>query len=389
MDVKDDFSQLKSAQFLTLLLVSDSSVEPPADVLPRLLSLLSSLVNSGAPQASLAAMVPGAGVLSPPQSQGGFAEGNGADVAIQLLEALLRNTKYRKLVWNEEIRKLSETAKDDTEISGGETMTIIVGLRSILRASATPASRGPSGTSTPSNGSSTAASGVGSSSSSMQSGATLVAAGASSRGGPTSMGGGVGVQMVYQVVFCIWLLSFDDNIAGQLNTKFGLVALLADVARNAIKEKVVRVIVATLRNLVVKAPSVNAPALLGSRGLALMDSLASRKWSDEEIPEDVEAVRSVLADKLKGMSTYDEYISELASGRLTWDNPAHNLDDFWKDNATKLINDTESGADDEHKDQGGYKLLVKVLMESDDAQSLAAACNDITKVVTFAEGGKK
>lgn len=379
MDVKDDFSQLKAAQFLTLLLVSDAHTEPPAEVLPRLLSFLSSLVNSGVPQASPAAMAPGSGVLAPPQAQGGFAEGNGADVAIQLLEALLRNNKYRKLVWNDEIRKMGETAKDDGE-NGGDEMTIIVGLRSILRASATPASRAASGTSTPNTGAASV-------SSSSSTAATLVA-GVPTRG-PTSMGGGVGVQMVYQVVFCIWLLSFDDAIAAQLNTKFGLVALLADVARNAIKEKVVRVIAATLRNLVEKAPSANAPALLGSRGLALMDSLAARKWSDEEIPEDVEAVRAVLAEKLKGMSTYDEYISELASGRLSWDNPAHGLDDFWRDNATTLVNDTESGADEGQKEQGGFKLLVKVLTESDDAQSLSVACNDITKVVTFAEGGKR
>jgi len=33
--------------------------------------------------------------------------------------------------------------------------------------------------------------------------------------------------------------------------------------------------------------------------------------------------------------TYDEYISELASGHLSW-TPVHESDDFWKENATKL-----------------------------------------------------
>lgn len=33
--------------------------------------------------------------------------------------------------------------------------------------------------------------------------------------------------------------------------------------------------------------------------------------------------------------TYDEYVSELASGHLSW-SPVHESDDFWKENATRL-----------------------------------------------------
>ena len=33
--------------------------------------------------------------------------------------------------------------------------------------------------------------------------------------------------------------------------------------------------------------------------------------------------------------TYDEYLSELASGHLSW-TPVHESDDFWRENASKL-----------------------------------------------------
>ena len=35
------------------------------------------------------------------------------------------------------------------------------------------------------------------------------------------------------------------------------------------------------------------------------------------------------------LSTYDEYVSELASGHLSW-TPVHESDDFWRENASKL-----------------------------------------------------
>lgn len=34
-------------------------------------------------------------------------------------------------------------------------------------------------------------------------------------------------------------------------------------------------------------------------------------------------------------STWEEYLSELVSGHLTW-SPPHESDEFWKDNANRL-----------------------------------------------------
>ena len=70
--------------------------------------------------------------------------------------------------------------------------------------------------------------------------------------------------MSYQVCFCFWLLTFDQEIAENINKfvvlrfillcrtqsphrTYDIVPLLTDVAQAAVKEKVIRVIVATFR----------------------------------------------------------------------------------------------------------------------------------------------
>lgn len=53
--------------------------------------------------------------------------------------------------------------------------------------------------------------------------------------------------MSYQVGFCFWLLTFEQGIAEQINKKFDIIPLLTNVAQSAVKEKVIRVIVATFR----------------------------------------------------------------------------------------------------------------------------------------------
>ncbi|KAJ7756812.1 armadillo-type protein [Mycena maculata] len=187
-----------------------------------------------------------------------------------------------------------------------------------------------------------------------------------------------GPQMSYQVSFCIWLLSFEQNVAEEINKKYDIIPLLIDVAQGAIKEKVIRVIVATFRNLVVKAPRENLPTMLVAQLLPFAKNLCTRKWSDEDIIDDVQFLRDELNNNFQSLTTYDEYSSELTSGHLSW-TPVHESDDFWKENAIKL-ND---------KDYEQLKVLVKLLNESTDPVVLAVAAHDVGQYVKHCERGKK
>ncbi len=396
---------MKSAQFLTLLLVFSAShssqPDPPASVLPRLLTFLSSSLKaasskngaalSGRSQSNANNNNNNNNNASPATRRASpdFAEGNGPEIALVLLEALLRTQKYREQTWEYDVAKMGEappsnTGKakaadnddDDDESQQQQADQVDRGILSelahILRLSNAPAggsSFNSSANSPAGSGSATPSRTTGSSAAS-----TLVVG--ANNGTNTTR---AGTQLIYQVVLSFWLLSFNKDIASELNVKIGLIPLLADVARNAVKEKVTRVTVATFRNLLAKAPEVNAPVMLGSKVLTLSENLLSRKWSDEEIEDDLQYIKSELAERLKTMTTFDEYLSELQSGQLTFENPVHQLDDFWKENAPKLVDE----------DGKVLKQLVTVLKESDDATTLAVACSDVGKFVHFFEQGKK
>jgi V-type H+-transporting ATPase subunit H len=88
--------------------------------------------------------------------------------------------------------------------------------------------------------------------------------------------------------------------------------------------------------------------------LPFVKNLATRKWSDEDVLEDVQFLRDELEARFESLTyvssphgggcllattvldrTWDEYTSELTSGHLSW-TPVHDSDFFWKENVTKL-----------------------------------------------------
>jgi len=185
-------------------------------------------------------------------------------------------------------------------------------------------------------------------------------------------------QMNYQVGFCFWLLTFETEIAEQINKKYDVIPLFIGVAQAAAKEKVVRVNIATLCNLVTKAPSANLPAMLVAQLLPFVKNLATRKWSDEDILEDVQFLRDELEARFESLTTWDEYTSELTSGHLSW-TPVHDSDLFWKDNVTRL----------NERDHFHLKRLIELLLLSQDPIVLAVAAHDLGQYVKYYERGKK
>jgi len=173
-------------------------------------------------------------------------------------------------------------------------------------------------------------------------------------------------------------LTFETEIAEQINKKYDVIPLFISVAQAAAKEKVVRVNIATLRNLVTKAPSANLPAMLVARLLPFVKNLATRKWSDEDILEDVQFLRDELEARFESLTTWDEYASELSSGHLSW-TPAHASDFFWRENVTKL----------NEKDHFYLKQLIELLRSSQDTLVLAVAAHDLGQYVKYHERGKK
>ncbi|CAH7666830.1 armadillo-type protein [Phakopsora pachyrhizi] len=193
------------------------------------------------------------------------------------------------------------------------------------------------------------------------------------------VGNRLSAEVQYRVSFCFWLLTFDKEVASQLNKRHAAVPILIELARQAVKEKVIRVLVATLRNLAEKSPEVNLSVLLVAGNLLpLIQSFSTRKWSDDELKEDISWLKDQLEEAKRKMTTYDEYSAELESGLLRW-SPTHTSEDFWSQNAEKLNN----------KDYQQLKVLIRILSEATDPIVLAVAANDLSKYVKHCEIGKR
>ncbi|XP_047145815.1 V-type proton ATPase subunit H isoform X1 [Hydra vulgaris] len=188
----------------------------------------------------------------------------------------------------------------------------------------------------------------------------------------------LGFQLQYQLIFSLWMLSFHVKIAGII-ADGNVITVLADIMRNSEKEKVTRIIIATFRNLLEKAEDSKAAAvsLIHCKLLPLFDILAKKNWGDEDIREDIEFITEKLNASVQDLSTWDEYVAEVKSGRLEW-SPVHRQEKFWRENAIKITD-------------GNYellKMLVRLLESSDDPVIKAVACHDLGEFIRHYPRGR-
>jgi len=186
------------------------------------------------------------------------------------------------------------------------------------------------------------------------------------------------LQIQYQIIFCFWLLTFQKEIAEDFNRKFDLIPTLINIAKSAIKEKIIRIVIGTFRNLVEKAPEANLPTMLVAKLLNFCENLSGRKWSDNEIVEDIEFLKVRLQENFYSLTTFDEYASEISSGMLQW-SPPHESEQFWKQNVSKL-ND---------KNHELIRTLARLLSTSNDNTVLTVAAHDLGQYVKYYPNGKK
>ncbi|KAG2231488.1 ATPase V1 complex subunit H [Thamnidium elegans] len=186
-------------------------------------------------------------------------------------------------------------------------------------------------------------------------------------------------QKVYELTFAIWLLSFDNEVAKNLDRRCQVIPTLIELAKSAVKEKVIRVIIATFRNFIEKAPAENMSAMLVAKLLPLCEHLSTRKWADPEIADDIEFTQNELQRSFQSLSTFEVYVSELETGMLQW-SPSHLSENFWKQNATRL----------NENNQKLLRQLARILSASPNPVVLAVACHDVGQYVKYnSKDGRK
>lgn len=191
------------------------------------------------------------------------------------------------------------------------------------------------------------------------------------------------MQLKYQATLCLWVLLFNPVVVARLDTESKhLIAALCTTLREANKEKLARVCIACLRNLLEKAEDEklslqHANIMITNKLLVEVRKFDEQKtYPDEELQEDAEYLHEQLAECFEHMSSYEMYKAEIVSGNLQW-SPVHRSERFWRENAIHLN-------EDKH-------LLVKYLVEqlqSTDPTVLAVASHDCGQYVRYYPRGR-
>ncbi|XP_055681602.1 V-type proton ATPase subunit H isoform X2 [Lutzomyia longipalpis] len=192
----------------------------------------------------------------------------------------------------------------------------------------------------------------------------------------------VNFQVQYQLVFCLWVLTFNPLLAEKMN-KFNIIPILADILNDCAKEKVTRIILAVFRNLIEKPEDSQVSkehciAMVQCKVLKQLSILEQRRFDDEDISSDVEYLTEKLQNSVQDLSSFDEYATEVKSGRLEW-SPVHKSAKFWRENAQRL----------NEKNYELLRILVHLLETVKDPLVLSVASFDIGEYVRHYPRGKR
>ncbi|KAL5236419.1 hypothetical protein ACI65C_003829 [Semiaphis heraclei] len=221
------------------------------------------------------------------------------------------------------------------------------------------------------------------------------------------LSGRVNFQIQYQLIFCVWVMTFNPRLAERMNKldfykkkklnnlitvvdlpvffllyRFNVIPILADILSDSVKEKVTRIILAVFRNLIEK-PEDNTTskehciAMVQSKVLKQLSIFEQRKFDDEDIVEDIQFLNERLQASVQDLSSFDEYATEVKSGRLEW-SPVHRSAQFWRENASRL----------NERNYELLRILVHLLETSRDPLVLSVASFDVGEYVRHYPRGK-
>jgi V-type H+-transporting ATPase subunit H len=204
------------------------------------------------------------------------------------------------------------------------------------------------------------------------------------------------VQQLYELSFCLWILTYELNRSHTIRADFAKdgqpVLALVELVSLAPREKVVRVALSSLRNLATCTSEEDPePALTATHdgnnflsemiACGLMKSvelLKGRQFTDPDMVEDVTTLHKLLTENYHEMTRWEVYKNEVESGHLKWGST--HTEAFFKENARMI-----EGSDGDFR---LLKVLIAILSGSDDEEVTAIACYDIGEFVRHYPNGR-
>ncbi|RCV13430.1 hypothetical protein SETIT_2G346100v2 [Setaria italica] len=182
------------------------------------------------------------------------------------------------------------------------------------------------------------------------------------------------IQLLYESCLCIWLLSFYDAAVDYLSTT-RVMPRLVEVVKGSTKEKVVRVVVLSFRNLLAKGAFAAQMIDLGLP--QIVQNLKAQAWSDEDLLDALNQLEVGLKDNLKKLSSFDKYKQQVLLGHLDW-SPMHKDPGFWRENINNF----------EENDFQILRVLMTIIDTSSDTTALAVACYDLSQFLQYHPSGR-
>mmetsp|Transcript_12013 Transcript_12013/g.28730 ORF Transcript_12013/g.28730 Transcript_12013/m.28730 type:complete len:531 (+) Transcript_12013:31-1623(+) len=212
------------------------------------------------------------------------------------------------------------------------------------------------------------------------------------------------IQQVYEMCFCVWTMSFDllsqnnknnenesslssSSSMQQSFVRGGIIPALCQLLALAPREKVIRLCLATLRNLTLVEASSSSEQQHHYRETYLNEMVACHapqcieqllgrtNWSDDsECLEDLLALQKALNRHTLTLTQWKVYQAELESGQLSWG--ILHTEDFFRQHIRQM--------EGPKGDFEPVKKLLSLLMQNmhtDDDESLAICLFDIGEFI--------
>lgn len=213
------------------------------------------------------------------------------------------------------------------------------------------------------------------------------------------------VQVTYEILLAARLLSFDYDCMAELH-QHKIIPTAHRALQMATKEKVVRMSIYVLKNFI-RAQNTYVTAhkgqefvgtailalarcnggkgpnfftdLIGVGVLKTAKQLQRKKYGDDDIATELDALVECLQAHVENVSSFAEYKGEVESGVLEW-SPCHTSVKFWKENLTKF-------------DANQFEIVrhLAALLNSPASSeiTLAVACHDIGELVRHHPSGRE
>lgn len=182
------------------------------------------------------------------------------------------------------------------------------------------------------------------------------------------------VPVLYKCIFGVWMASCSKELLMDLKN-LGVVVLLRKIVGTSRTEKVIRVCLMSLKNLLENAETAEEVVETGAH--EAVEALEYEKWRDPEVYDNVKSVTALVSKAVNDHSNFARYEREIKSKKLSWG--FIHSEKFWTQNYLAFEKD----------EFAVVKALVDVVSDDRaDSTTLAVACHDIGEFSRLHPSGK-